>query len=317
MEAPRHIAFSHGLCTWTAYALGLPDVAVLAFGVVGGGAGAANDLDHPSAAASRVLGSGSRSLHSGVVGFSEVVYDATRGPGDPEDRGQHRMATHAIPVLVLLGLPLLLVAPYVAGWVGRLIARQEGASEAVASLWFEAGTVALLVAFCLLLVIDRLGWRVLWPVGLSLTLIHAWGYVLTFLGLVPVGAGRFQVPLTGEHWAGVLAGWGHQMVAFAPWIAVAALVGMLGHCVADFLTEYGLCILAPFYVKHRGTEDEERWVRIQLPKAIAIKTGHFFERTVVGFVLQVHSVLVMPGVWQVVRPLVVALAAGLWHLAAG
>ncbi len=249
---------SHILSGWctgalTATAIGLPPVGIVAFGCVTAGASALNDLDHDDACASRVLGPVSRALAELVQAYARLLYRLTRGPGDPRRRGAHRGATHSIPLLlppcgVLAVLPQVLPAVWAAWLVG------------------------VVIGFCLLLVADRLGSRVL--AGAVVTVVLGGG---VSLDADPVAA----------------------LVVVAPWVALAVLTGTVTHVLGDLVTESGLYAFAPLY--HRGEgERRKHWVRIALPKWLAFKTSGWFELGIVFPALVVCGVLLVPGVWSVV-----------------
>lgn len=244
---------------------------VLAFAAVAAGAAAFNDLDHDDAAASRVLGPVSRLLAETVQLYARGIYRLTRGPGDPVKRGAHRGATHAVPLLVA---PCAAIAalPWVASGVAGSVAEVAGWDVAAARLWAGPVAVAAVIAFALLLVADRLGSRFLAAVGV--------------LGVV--GGGTVM--------AGDPAG---ALVAVAPWVALAVLVGTATHVVGDAVTECGGPWLAPLY-----TRDGARWVRIALPKWVAFRTGARFERLFVFPALALAAVAVTP----VVGPTVLDIA---------
>ncbi|MGH9288438.1 MAG: metal-dependent hydrolase [Acidimicrobiales bacterium] len=268
---------SHVLSGWcagavAAHGIGLPPAGVVAFGVTAAGASALNDLDHPSSSATRVLGPVSWALSRAVRGYARLVYVTTRGPGDPRSRSAHRGATHslpllAVPILVLLGLPELAWGAvagvaWIAGWPAD-----------TGRVWAGPVAVACVVGFCLVLVADRLGGRYLAVAGLAVVLYSG-------------GTATINEP--------------GQVTALAPWLAAAVGVGTVTHVLGDWVTESGLYALAPLYRRDRGTAREKRWVRIALPKSVAFRTGGWFERRVVFWLLLVPwAVLAVPGVWPV------------------
>lgn len=252
--------------------LPIPAAAVIGFGCVGAGAAALNDLDHDDAAASRVLGPISRLLAETVQCYARWIYRRTRGQGDPEHRGAHRGATHALPLL-----PIPCAALWVMPWIVAAVARSVGKLHTgwdpdLMARWAGATSVAMVIGFCLLLVADRLGSRVL---------IGAAGLALLL--------GGAQTDIHDP--AGLL--W-----SLAPWTALAVLVGTVTHVLGDLVTECGLYALAPFYRVGEG-KDRKHWVRIALPRWLAFKTGHWFENWVVFPLLAGSAVLVTPvvGAW--------------------
>lgn len=258
----------------------IPAAGVCALGIVAAGASALNDLDHPNASASRMLGPVSGLLSMLVQFYARLMYRATRGPGDPLTRGAHRGATHALPLL-LLPCALLAVLPQVAHELGGMVAVVGGKDPAVVVAWSQRASLIVIggvLVFCVLLAVDRLGYAALVAAGVAFVGLLAGGWV----GTDPVG----------------------QLVVAAPWIALAVLVGTVTHVLGDWVTEYGLYALAPLYRRNRGTSRERRWVRLALPKWLAFRTNGWFERWVVFRLLLVPSaVVVVPGVWPVVLAL--------------
>src|SRR3712207_5111032 len=167
-----------GWCTgaWIGHLIGLPPAALVGFGCVTAGASALNDLDHDDSAASRVLGPVSRVLAELVQAYARWMYRITRGPGDPRRRGAHRGATHALPLLPP-PCAVLVVLPWVASGIGRSVESVAGWVAELAGRWACPAAVGALIAFCVLVAVDRLGSRVL-VAGVCAALA---------LGLVPGG----------------------------------------------------------------------------------------------------------------------------------
>ena len=252
---------SHAVSGWvtgvlTGHAIGLPPAGIIGFGCVTAGASALNDLDHDDSSASRVLGPVSRLLAETVQLYARTIYRITRGPGDPRTRGAHRGATHSVPLLIppcalLAGLPWVLPGLWVA-WI-----------------------VGLVVGFCVLMVVDRLGSR-----------------VLAGLVILAAATGGTQLATTDPVWLAA---------TFSPWVGLSLLVGTVTHVIGDEITEYGCYALAPLLRTNPGTPRERRWVRLALPKWVAFKTNGWFEHRVVLPLLVVSGVVVAPGVWPVLR----------------
>lgn len=258
-----HVLSGYVTGTLTGTALGFPASGVVAFSIVAAGAAALNDLDHDHAAASRVLGPVSRLLAETVQAYARLLYRVTRGPGDPDRRGAHRGATHALPLL-LIPCAVLLVLPHAASGVAGSVAELAGANPGPVQRWAGPAAVAVVVGFCVLLAADRLGGRVL----IAATV------------------------------AGVVLGVGHDpataLLSVTPWVALAVLVGTVTHVMGDAVTEQGGPWLAPLYRQDSGSDRERRWVRLALPKVLAFRTGGWFERWVVFPALVVAAVLVTP-----------------------
>lgn len=258
-------------------ALPMPPAAVIGFGCVAAGAAALNDLDHDDSSATRVLGPMSRLLAELVQAYARWIYRRTRGPGDPGHRGAHRGATHALP---LLPLPCLVIAvlPWIASGIAGAVAWLGGGNGALASRWAGPFAIAALIGFCLLVAADRLGSRFLVAAAALAGAACSW---------------HFGIGDPAE-----------ALVGVAPWVALAVLGGTVTHVLGDLVTEHGLYALAPVYRVHAGTPRERRWVRVALPGWLAFKTGQWFERGVVFPLLVVTAVLVTPGVWPLVRPVI-------------
>jgi membrane-bound metal-dependent hydrolase YbcI (DUF457 family) len=270
---------SHVVSGWCTGALagqliGLPPAGVVGFGCVTAGASALNDLDHDDSSASRVLGRVSGLLADAVQAYARWVYRITRGPGDPRLRGAHRGATHALPLLPLPCV-VLAVLPWIGSGIGRAVASAAGSDGALAARWTGPVAVAAVIVFCVLVAVDRLGSRVLVAVA----------FAAAGLGVGQDGAGQ-----------DLAAG----LVAVAPWVALAVLIGTVTHVLGDLITEAGLYAFAPLYRVAVGTDRERRWVRVALPKWLAFKTNGWFEQGVVFPVLVGCGLLLVPGVWPVV-----------------
>lgn len=256
-------------------ALPLPPAGVVGFGCVGAGAAALNDLDHDSSSATRVLGPVSRMLAEAVQSYARWIYRRTRGPGDPRHRGAHRGATHSLPLL-LLPCAVLAVLPWLASGISGPVVSLAGGDGALVAHWAGPLAVAVVIGFCLLVAADRLGSRFLVAAGVVAGVSCSW---------------QFGIGDPAQ-----------ALVAVAPWVALAVLVGTSTHVLGDLVTECGLCALAPLYRVNIGTDSERRWVRLALPKWVAFKTGQWFEQGVIFPLLVVAAVLVTPGVWELVWP---------------
>lgn len=278
MMGTSHVA--SGWCTGalTGNAIGMPPAAVIGFGCVAAGAAALNDLDHDGAAASRVLGPVSRLLAEGVQLYARLLYRLTRGPGDPDRRGAHRGATHSIPLL-LIPCGLLAVLPWIASAIGSTVAEFAGWDVEAARHWSGPVAVAAVIGFCLLVAADRLGSR-----------------FLAAAALLAVVAGGASVDGADPAQA---------LVDVAPWVDLAVLVGTVTHVAGDWVTECGLYALAPLYRVGEG-ERRKHWVRLALPKWAAFKTGQWFDRWVVLPLLILAALIVTPGAWDLVSPLLLA-----------
>lgn len=194
---------SHVLSGWctgmlAGAALPIPTVGAIGFATVAAGAAALNDLDHDDAAATRVLGPLSRILAEAVQAYARLLYRLTRGPGDPEQRGAHRGATHSIPLL-LIPCGLLAVLPWIASKVGSSVAELAGWDTVAAERWAGPVAVGVVIGFCLLVAADRLGSRFLAGAALLAVLF---------------GALKLDV---GDP--------AHALASVAPWVALAVLVG--------------------------------------------------------------------------------------------
>jgi membrane-bound metal-dependent hydrolase YbcI (DUF457 family) len=260
-------------------ALSLPPAAVVGFACVGAGAAALNDLDHDHSSATRVLGPVSRTLAEWVQSYARWIYRKTRGPGDPKHRGAHRGATHSLPLLVL-PCAVLAVLPWIVSGTGAAVVSLAGGDAELVSRWSGPIAVAMVIGFCLLVAVDRLGSRFLVAAALAAGLAGSWQWEI------------------GDP--------AQALVTVAPWVALAVLVGTSTHVLGDLVTECGLCALAPIYRLNINTPQERRWVRLALPKWLAFKTGQWFEQGVVFPLLVVAAVLVTPGVWPLVWPVLAA-----------
>ncbi|MGH3912144.1 MAG: metal-dependent hydrolase [Pseudonocardiaceae bacterium] len=267
---------SHVVSGWcsgalTGHLLGLPPAAVVGFGCVTAGASALNDLDHDDSSASRVLGPVSGRLADLVQAYARWVYRVTRGPGDPRRRGAHRGATHALPLLPL-PCAVLALLPWLLTGLGRAVGEVAGWDGAPVGSWLGPVAVGMVIAFCVLVAVDRLGSRVLVGVG----------FAAIGLSVGPDGVSR---------------DWAAGLGSLAPWVALAVLIGMVTHVLGDLVTEAGLYAFAPLYRVRVGTDNERRWVRVALPKWLAFKTNGWFEQGVVFPVLVGCGVFLVPGVW--------------------
>lgn len=281
-----HVLAGYPFGVLLAAALHLPEAADIGLGIVSAGAAALNDLDCGGASAARVLGPVSGALSSVVQGYSKLIYRLTRGEGDPVDRGAHRYATHALPLLVLVQTPVLFALPWVVSAVASSAARlHPGWDAPLVGHWAGAGAVAAVLGFCLLMVMDRLGSR-----------------FLAGAALLVLAIGGAHVDLHDP--ASVL--W-----TLAPWAALAVLAGTVSHVLMDEITEEGTPIGAPFLTRQtrRGTQ---RWVRVRLPKWLGIKTDHWFEHLVVFPLCAIAAVVVTPviGPWVLAHVLPVLLSGG-------
>lgn len=134
--------------------------------------------------------------------------------------------------------------------------------------WAGAGVVAAVMALCLIVAADRMGHR------------------LVALGLV-LAAGGLGASVDDPRTA---------LLAAAPWIALAVLVGTITHVLGDAITEYGVPVWAPLYRTNPGTGRERRWVRVKLPSWLAFRTGGWFELRVMFPLLVGCGVLAIPGI---------------------
>lgn len=292
-----HVA--SGWCTGAlvGYMIGLPPAGVVGFGCVTAGASALNDLDHDDSSASRVLGRVSALLADLVQAYARWVYRVTRGPGDPRRKGAHRGATHSLPLL-LLPCAALAVLPWLGSVLTRSVAAVAGWDGEPVAYWVGPVAVGAVIVFCVLVAADRLGSRVL--VGAAFAAVGL--SVGQGQGQGSVGQGSVGQGSVGQ--GGVVQDWAAGLVAVAPWVALAVLVGTVTHVLGDLVTESGLYAFAPLYRVQVGTDRERRWVRVALPKWLAFKTNGWFEQRVVFPALAVCAVLLIPGVW----PLAVELA---------
>lgn len=277
-----HVAAGYPWGVVLASALHLPPAVQIASGLLSAGASALNDLDCKGASAARVLGPVSGGLSWVVRRYADAIYGATRGEGDPEDAGTHRKATHAIPILLLVQTPLLLVMPYVLEVVARSAAklRPGWPAEAIGN-WAGAGFVAAVIGFCGLMVLDRLDSRLLAALA------------VTALAVSGISTG---VDLTDP--AGSLAGADALLWDLSPWVALFVLAGTTCHVVFDEITEGGTPLGAPV-VTEKTSKGTKRWVVIRLPEWLAIETGGWFERYLLYPACLVVCVLATPviGPW--------------------
>ncbi|MGH8919024.1 MAG: metal-dependent hydrolase, partial [Actinomycetes bacterium] len=228
---------SHVMSGWCSGALaghliGLPPAGVVGFGCVTAGASALNDLDHDDSSASRVLGPVSGQLAEVVQAYARWVYRVTRGPGDPRRRGAHRGATHALPLLPL-PCAVLALLPWLLAVLGRAVGEVAGWDGAAVASWLGPVAVGMVIVFCVVVAVDRLGSRVLVAVG----------FAAVGLSVGPDGVSR---------------DWAAGLVSVAPWVALAVLIGMITHVLGDLVTEAGLYAFAPLYRVQVGTDDERR-----------------------------------------------------------
>lgn len=84
--------------TWEMY----PNVAVIALGLVLGGA-AAPDMDAKGASASRSFGPLTGAMSFFLRGMSQIFYRTTRGDKDPKGVGAHRLLTHTAMGALMAG----------------------------------------------------------------------------------------------------------------------------------------------------------------------------------------------------------------------
>lgn len=264
---------SHVLTGWiagalTAHAIGMTLPAAAGFALVTAGASALNDLDHDEATASRVLGPASRALAEAVQFGSRRVYAATRGPGDPADRGGHRYATHALPMMPPLAL-LVFTLPWLATGSAWLAHRVGVVGPGVID-WAGPAVILALLAFCVIIAADRIG---------------SWLIAVAVAGAVIAVAGVDVREALVDVWV---------------WVVAAVLLGCVVHIFGDLITEQGVPLLAPLWRTGHGP-DQQRWARISLPKLLAFRAGGWFETNLVLPALVVGSVLATPGVWPLIQ----------------
>lgn len=300
-----HVAAGYPWGVVVASALHHSPGAQIACGVITAGASALNDLDCKGASAARVLGPVSDALSWLVRRYADLIYGATRGDGDPEDAGTHRKATHAIPILLLVQTPLLLVMPYIVAAGARSLARlrPDLPAEAIGR-WAGAGFVAAVIGFCLLMVVDRLGSRALAAAAVLALLVSG----ITVSVDLTDPAGMWHA-LTAA-----LPGVEPALWDLSPWVVLMVLSGTVCHVVFDEITEGGTPFGAPVVTRKTKSGKKRRWVVIRLPEIIAIETGGWFERWILfRLVLVPAVVLVTPVIGPWVLDMVTPLLPGPAH----
>jgi membrane-bound metal-dependent hydrolase YbcI (DUF457 family) len=264
---------SHALTGWcagalTGQAVGLPPVAAAAFALVTTGAACLNDLDHDDSAATRSLGPFSRLVAECVQFLSRLTFAATRGPGDPPGGGEHRYATHSLVMLVPIAAAVWAL-PWLATSTVWVVLRLTPLDSPALLHWAPPATAAAMITFCVAVAYNRLG-------------------VIVPLVAVPVGV---LLVLGREVDDALTSVW--------PWLVVAVVLGAVVHVFGDLVTEYGVPLFAPLYRRGSG-QQQERWVRIQLPSLLAFRAGGPLENLIVYPALWVAAVLVTPGLWGAV-----------------
>lgn len=98
-----------------------------------------------------------------------------------------------------------------------------------------------------------------------------------------------------------------ELTRVGSWIGIAVALGMFVHCLGDSVTMSGCPWLWPIRIAG------ETWYEIRPPKLLRFRTGGPFEQAVVVPGLAVGAVLLLPGVWPAVWPVLVS--AWSWLLA--
>jgi membrane-bound metal-dependent hydrolase YbcI (DUF457 family) len=96
-----------------------------------------------------------------------------------------------------------------------------------------------------------------------------------------------------------------ELTRVGGWIGIAVGLGMFVHCLGDSVTKSGCPWLWPILIAG------ETWYEIRPPRALRFRTGGPFEQSVVVPGLIAGAVLLLPGVWTRVWPVLSEWAAAL------